>query len=76
MIEMTLTIGDILTPAEIKKVRALYDKKGIAGFANECCDKIIKPNIERINKKIGQECDPKFLAYAVEYALLQASKGK
>jgi hypothetical protein len=33
------------------------------------CEQIICPNLERINRTLGQENDPMHLAYAVEYVL-------
>lgn len=37
--------------------------------AKQIHDEVIKPNISTINKLLGQENDPMYLAYAVEYAL-------
>lgn len=34
-------------------------------------EKIIKPNMEMINRKTGQENDPAYWAYALEYALVE-----
>ena len=38
-------------------------------------DEIIKPNIDRINKALGQENDPDYLAYAVEYSMVARRVG-
>ncbi len=72
--ERRITIGDFLTPEEIKQAQELYNNTGIKTFAAACKAQIIEPNIKKINAKIGQECDPLFLAYAVEYAILMAEK--
>jgi len=57
-----ITLGDILTDREILLAAKLLKAKEIA-------EQIIKPNIERINKKLGQENDPMYLGYLVEYAV-------
>jgi len=31
------------------------------------CEEIIKPNIQVMNKKLGQANEPMFLAYSVQY---------
>jgi len=63
-----ITIADILTDSEIDRARELYAEfKDTGTFASRVVDELIQPNIERINKKLGQENDPKYLAYCVEY---------
>lgn len=59
----TVTIQTILTDEQIYKAIEL-------GRAQEICSEIIKPNIEEINNKIGQQNDPMYIAYMVEYALV------
>lgn len=59
----TVKITDILTDEQIHRAVEL-------GRAQEICSEIIKPNIEEINLKIGQQNDPMYLAYMVEYALV------
>jgi hypothetical protein len=68
----TVKLQHILTPDEIARAiqiceYASYHSDGnaVLGITNE----LILPNIERINKKTGQENDPRYLAYAVEFAL-------
>lgn len=60
----TVTIKDILTDRQIKLAMMLKTARAIH-------DEIIKPNIETINRRLGQENDPMYLAYAVEYAIGQ-----
>lgn len=60
----TVTINDFLTLEEICQARCFVSAK-------EICRLIIEPNIGRINQSLGQENDPMFLAYAVEYAITQ-----
>jgi len=61
-----VTLSDFLTDDQLKK--AIELKK-----ARDICDKIIAPNLKEINKKLGQENDALYLAYAVEYALNQVN---
>lgn len=57
-----ITLAEMLTDAELVLAVRLNDREKIR-------DQIIKPNIERINKSLGQENDPDYLAYAVSYSL-------
>lgn len=64
----SITIGDILTNAEIERAMELYRQyNGTGTFARRVAEEVIRPNMERINRNLGQENDPVFLAYAVEY---------
>ncbi len=57
-----VAIGDFLTTAQIEEAQKLKEAKLI-------CEKIIKPNIGEINRKLGQENDLMYLAYMLEYAI-------
>jgi hypothetical protein len=64
-----VAIGDFLEIRDIKEAVKLYlDDKD--KFHDKCVDQIIKPNIERIEKGINGEVDPDYLAYALEFALM------
>jgi hypothetical protein len=67
----TVTLPDFLTGSEIAKASKLYKECQYrrVPFAPECERQIILPVINRINAELGQENDPRFLAYAVEYVL-------
>lgn len=73
----TLPLGAILTKEEMEQAIGIYDNLGAskAQFAERCAAEIIRPVIARINEQSGQENDPKYLSYCVEYALLR-SRGK
>ena len=60
-----ITIDQFLNEEQIKKAVEL--KK-----ANDICRLIIEPNLEDINKKLGQENNALYLSYAVEYAINQS----
>jgi len=63
------TLKDFLTDHEIRRAMELQNARAI-------CEEIIKPSILRINKDLGQENDPLYIAYAVEYALFLAKSKK
>jgi hypothetical protein len=63
------TLKDFLTEREIRHAMQLKN-------ARDICEQIIKPAIARINRSLGQENDPMYIAYAVEYALLLARESK
>lgn len=65
-------IGDIFTPAEIDLARDLYAKAPAGTFAARCAAEIVAPALPRINARLGQENDARYLAYALELALSQA----
>ena len=67
---MTVTLRQFLTTPEIVLAKKMYDGDR-HHYARLVCEKIIQPNIERINVSLGQENDPMYLAYAVEYAMSQ-----
>lgn len=70
----TVTLDQFLTPKEIDRALKIYrEMKGEGGYAQRVCDELIQPNIARINTALGQENDPKFLAYAVEYVITRAN---
>ena len=68
------TITDVLTPMELVKARAIHrlDKDH---FHKRCRDEIIKPAMERINASLGQENNPDYLAYAIEFILTETKDG-
>lgn len=70
----TVAISDFLTPNEIEEARKLYRSVPSGAFAKQCAEKIIAPNIGRINSSLGQANDPKYLAYAVECAIMLGAR--
>lgn len=62
-------INDILTEPEIKQVRQLMRSEPLAELHRAIRAAVIDPNMERINTALGQENDPDYLAYMVEYLL-------
>jgi hypothetical protein len=69
-----ITLQDFLTDEEIEYAAKLYERREATGFAQVVCEQIIRPNMERINKALGQANDPMYLAYAIEYVMNEAEK--
>ena len=65
MTTKTITLDDFLSPKQIKEARKIYYTQSTP--AKEICEKVIKPNILEINRKLGQENDPMYLAYVCEF---------
>ena len=65
-----ITITEFLTEAEVKRAVELY-KQVRTGYARLLCEEVIRPNLARINATLGQENNPLYLAYAVEYVITQ-----
>lgn len=63
----TISLHDFLTADEIRKAAKL-------GNAKDICEQVIKPKMDEINRMLGPENDPMYLAYLVEYALSVASQ--
>jgi len=66
-----VSISDFLTVEEVVEAIKIYRDAKPGTFAKDCAEEIILPVLPRINKKLGQENHPLFLAYMVEYAFIQ-----
>lgn len=71
----TMTLPQFLTKAQIRVAAGLYAEHGMDAVT-EIQVRIIEPNMATINAKLGQENDPRYLAYAVVYVLSQASSSE
>lgn len=74
MAKMTqqMILSDFLTEHEIRQVARIYHStKNVGGTAAQIEIEIIEPNIDRINKKLGRENNPLYLAYACEYVMMR-----
>ena len=60
-----LTREEIILASQMWKLHR-FDSQN---YAKRIADIIIKPNIERIDKALGQVNDPMYLAYVVEYVM-------
>jgi hypothetical protein len=71
----TVTLPDFLTEEQIAEAVQLYEAEAEGIDATEqILTRVIEPNMAAINKKLGQENDARYLAYAVVYALSQAAR--
>lgn len=61
----TIAIPDFLTESQIS--RAMQCKS-----AKEIKEKVISPDFEHIEARVGQECDPMYLAYCCERVFREA----
>jgi hypothetical protein len=71
----TITIDQFLTEAEIAEAINLFTTASPGTFAATVDERIIAPNLDRINASLGQKNDSRYLAYAVEWTLMQSGKG-
>jgi len=75
MTERFITIDQFLTPEEIERAAEIYREHlsttQAENYAARIDREIISPNIERINKALGQANVPRYLAYCVEYVMMQ-----
>lgn len=70
-----VTIGMILTDQEIATAAAIFQNDQ-NNFHKRVLEELVKPNMERINKSLGGENDPSYLAYMIEYAFLRSRHHK
>lgn len=42
-------------------------KTGGLSPSTKICKKVVEPNIERVNKVVGHECEPMYIAYLLEW---------
>lgn len=65
----SIKIGDFMTTAMMHKAKKLIDVTADSSKWAELIDThVIVPNLSEINRKLGQDNDPRYLAYAVVYA--------
>lgn len=69
----TMTLPEFLTYEEIGLAGRMWEESK-HDYANRIAKRIIEPNIARINRAFGQENNPKFPAYIVEYVMEYSRK--
>jgi hypothetical protein len=67
-----ITLGNFLTDAQMRKVTSIFNADPVH-FHSRVLEEVIRPNMAEINRKLGQDNSPEYLAYAVEYACLHAA---
>jgi hypothetical protein len=69
------TLSDILyTPAQFDEAVQLYNTVQSHQFAKILARRVIQPHLREIEKRVGQQCDPTYLAYAVLYAFTKQGR--
>ena len=66
------TVGDLFNEHELERTVELW-RGDRDVFRSRVQAEVIEPAMPRINAETGQENDPAFLAYVLEYALLSSS---
>jgi hypothetical protein len=69
-----VTLPDFLTQRQIDHALQLYSGNQGTERHKAIRDQVIAPAMEEINRKLGQENDPDYLTYMVEYVFGAASK--
>lgn len=71
--ETTLSLQDMLTPAQIKQATAIFVKTRPEKYNSVLVDVIIAPHLDQINKRLGGNVahSATFIAYCVEYCLMK-----
>jgi hypothetical protein len=70
------SLSDFLSPEEINQAVVLYRITPPGTFAMRCEAEIIRPALPRINDRLGQRCEPRFIAYGIEFLLLNVKRMK
>lgn len=73
-LEMTkqATLADIFTASELERAKELFLETPVGSFNKVVVAEIIEPVMDRINKALGQENDPRYMGYMLEHALTQS----
>ena len=67
----TVALTNFLTAQQIKEAEALY--KDPFTFHKNVVEQVLVPNMPEINRKLGQENDASYLAYAMEFIFMKAN---
>ena len=76
MTTRSITLPDFLTSAQIRECVkiAKIARREHKSIATAVADAVIRPNMQAINGKLGQQNDPMYLAFAVEYVLTSSGQ--
>lgn len=66
-------IGDFLTEGQLREAIGYCETLEPHEIHVAIRDNVIAPNMEEINRKLGQENDPDYIAYAVQHVFNVAS---
>lgn len=70
-----ITLASFLTEAQIEACLEIAgEPEDGESLHKKILRRVIDPNIAEINRKLGQENDPRYLAYAIEAVLGEAAR--
>ena len=69
-----MTIGELFTEREINAAVKLYNECKPGEFNKRVVEKIVEPAMARINKVTGQENDPRYFGYLLEFVIMEGAK--
>lgn len=70
-----MALPDFLTEAQIEQARAIYkEHDGTGRVAILIEEKVIRPNMKEINRKLGQENNSRYLAYCCEHVFNEVKR--
>ncbi|SRR5579875_277485 len=73
-----VTVSDFLTEGQMRQVYSLYTRLKSQGksylFVSRLAEEVIQPNLSEINRKLGQDNSPHYVAKKIEAALVEAIK--
>jgi len=75
MTAKTMSMGDFLTDEQINDCVRLCDETDGTERHDALRDEILAPNMDEINRRLGQENDADYLAYMIEYAVITVRTG-
>lgn len=67
------TLPDILTPEQIRAAIKIWNNDR-ANFHRRVLDEIVIPAMPEINRRLGQENVPGYIAYVIEYVFTESQK--
>jgi hypothetical protein len=70
--EKTVSIDELFTPDELAQALAIWRR--LETPAHEICEKVVKPNMARVNTKLDQENNPLYIAYMIEYVFNETER--
>ena len=69
-----ITAGDFMTTKMVRDAVAIYRTAPLHLRHRRLLHEVIKPNMAEINRKLGQENNPEYFAYLVEYLISNAEE--
>lgn len=72
----TATIDQFLTVAQINEAIDIWKehRNERQTFHELILEKVVRPNMAQINKRLGQENDPDYIAYMLEFAFIAVER--